>query len=726
MPGDRILRIGFVTPEYVTESRSFDEGLANYLGRLASALKEIGHEPVIFTLSDQSGIITRDGIEVHRVQVKKMSPGYRLRDLLTLRRKKQVLRLMHQSGLLRDEVLSAHAAKKLDIVQYASYRSVGFKKIESIPTVIRISSYQKLWDMACHGDDIKAKHLAVQRLEEKTLKNASHIFGPGRDLAKEIEKDLGKRIRIIETPFVLGAGEYDYSEVESVGGDYLLFFGSIGVLKGAGTIGEMLGGLLEKYPDIRFVFAGKDMGIGGGSAKDHLRKKAGKHQERVIFTGILVHEKLYPLIERARAVVLPSLIDNFPNACLEAMAHGKIVVGTKGTSFEQLIDDGENGFLCNPEDSADLYGKVDRVLQLKEQEKSAIEKKSRETIARLHPDKTVTELTRYYKEVIDAFQQDEDAGAGRNRLALDRFNEAVQLFYAERFRKAWKVMEYYRKNIDYGLFEVIDNRETASPLSAKNVSSPFPANPAPSVSVLIVAYDTNRLLLECLDSLARQSSGDYEVIVIDNGFNDAAAGRLREMNLLYIKVPQNLFLSEGRNAGARFARGKIIAFLDDDALVPDDYIETITEAFRRYDICGFRGRVLEKTKNRNNEQLRHYDLGDSPVPSIINTEGNSAFLREIYDRFDGMDPLLFGHEGWDFSYRVSREKGENSFIYWPETIIYHDYADTESKLGSKSGRHRLMSNYIKKKHPGAAEYRKKMKRFITEDKDHAESLIGRK
>ncbi|MBN2183995.1 MAG: glycosyltransferase [Candidatus Krumholzibacteriota bacterium] len=720
------MRIGFVTPEYVTENRSFDGGLANYLHRLSSALKRLGHEPLIFTLSERSGIITHDGIEVHRVQVRKMGPGYMLRDLLTLRRKKQALKLMYQSGLLRDEVLSAHAEKKIDIVQYASYRSVGFSGIGSIPSVIRISSYQKLWDRAYHGDNIKAGHLAVQRLEEKTLRDAGHIFGPGRDLAKEIEKDLGKRIRIIETPFVLEAGEYDYSRAESIGGDYLLFFGSIGVLKGAGTIAGILELLLEKYPDIRFVFAGKDMGIGGGSAEVHLKEKAGKYRDRIVFTGILRHETLYPLIERSMAVVLPSLIDNFPNACLEAMAHGKTVVGTRGTSFEQLIDDGANGFLCDPGDSADLYAKIEKVLQLQEDQKRAIGEKSRETILRLHPDRTVAELTSYYKEVIDIYQGDEDAGTCRNRFALGRFSEALRLFYAGRFRSARKVMAEYRENIDYGLFEITDNREAASALSAKEGSPPFQKKPAPTVSVLVVAYDTNRLLIECLESLEKQSSGDYEVIVIDNGFNDAVAGRLREMNLLYIRVPQNLFLSEGRNIGAHFARGKIIAFLDDDALVPDDYIETIAEAFSRYNICGFRGRVLEKTESTSNDPLGHYDLGDTPFPSIINTEGNSAFLKEIYERFGGMDPLLFGHEGWDLSYRVSEETGENSFIYWPNTIIYHDYADTQSKLRSKNARHRVMSDYIKKKHPGAAEYRKRMKRFITGDKTIAERLIDRK
>jgi glycosyltransferase involved in cell wall biosynthesis len=53
-------------------------------------------------------------------------------------------------------------------------------------------------------------------------------------------------------------------------------------------------------------------------------------------------------------VVLPSLIDNLPNACLEAMALGKPVVGTRGASFEEMIRDGETGFLVPAGDAEAL------------------------------------------------------------------------------------------------------------------------------------------------------------------------------------------------------------------------------------------------------------------------------------------------------------------------------------------------------------------------------------
>ena len=57
-------------------------------------------------------------------------------------------------------------------------------------------------------------------------------------------------------------------------------------------------------------------------------------------------------------VVLPSLIDNFPNACLEAMGLGKVVIGTVGTSFDELISEGTTGFLVSPNNPEALADKI--------------------------------------------------------------------------------------------------------------------------------------------------------------------------------------------------------------------------------------------------------------------------------------------------------------------------------------------------------------------------------
>jgi glycosyltransferase involved in cell wall biosynthesis len=89
---------------------------------------------------------------------------------------------------------------------------------------------------------------------------------------------------------------------------------------------------------------------------------AGSCRGRVLYLGKMRHAQLLPVLQHARAVVLPSRMDNLPNTCIEAMAQGQVVIGTRGTSFEQLLEDGESGVLCDVDDPAGLMAAIETVL----------------------------------------------------------------------------------------------------------------------------------------------------------------------------------------------------------------------------------------------------------------------------------------------------------------------------------------------------------------------------
>jgi len=112
----------------------------------------------------------------------------------------------------------------------------------------------------------------------------------------------------------------------------------------------------------------------------------------------LPHRQLYPVIERAHLVVLPSLADNLPNACLEAMGLGKVVIGTFGTTFDELITDGVNGFLVPPNDSAALADKM--ISAWTHPALSNISTAAKQRMREFAPEETVASLLTYYAEVI--------------------------------------------------------------------------------------------------------------------------------------------------------------------------------------------------------------------------------------------------------------------------------------------------------------------------------------
>ena len=82
------------------------------------------------------------------------------------------------------------------------------------------------------------------------------------------------------------------------------------------------------------------------------------------------------------------------------MYFGKIVIGTAGASFEQLIDDRVSGFLCNIGDAEDLLAKMQQVVELDSDRREEMEMRAQQRIDLLKPEKVVKQLLRFYQAVL--------------------------------------------------------------------------------------------------------------------------------------------------------------------------------------------------------------------------------------------------------------------------------------------------------------------------------------
>jgi glycosyltransferase involved in cell wall biosynthesis len=388
--------------EYITEP-SFDGGLANYLHRVALSLLHSGHQPIIIVASDKDETFFHEGIEVHRVRI--APDGFlSVFNRMTMQRFLSASFWIAQSWQLNAEVRRIHRMNPVSIIQYASCAATGLFRLSNIPCVVRISGYLPLWNKA-YGYDRTRDVALSERLEEIAYARADGLFAPSLINAKAVETASGKRVSIIESPCSLENEAIDETLFHNRlwGKRYLLFFGSIGLMKGVALIAEIMENLLRNNPQLYFVFAGKDLGYKAGNMIDYVESKAGVYRKRVIYLGRLPRQKLFPIIQNAYAVVLPSRIDNFPNTCLEAMAHRRVVIGTLGTSFEQLLKNGESGFLCQRDDPSDLMGVLEKVLNLSDQQRSEIGGKAFDRIWELRPEKSIKQLTDYYKEIISEF-----------------------------------------------------------------------------------------------------------------------------------------------------------------------------------------------------------------------------------------------------------------------------------------------------------------------------------
>ena len=264
-----------------------------------------------------------------------------------------------------------------------------------------------------------------------------------------------------------------------------------------------------------------------------------------------------------------------------------------------------------------------------------------------------------------------------NKQALKAFAEARALYQAKRFSEARARMRHYRQRIDYRQLTQRDDREPMQPHS----------------SVIIVSFGAGAALLDCLDSVFSQAASGFEVILVDNGGNEAIYPQLERYPLFCLSSPINFLPSEGRNVGAYFARGKWLIFLDDDALMAPGYLHEVSLAMEAHPYLALRGRILPKSSPSHCSPPKHYDLGDAPLAAQLNLEGNMVIQRDVFKAVGGFDPLMFGHEGREMDQRCRSLFPAQGIYYWPALVIYHDYA-SEQRLAAKHERQALATEYL--------------------------------
>src|SRR5579875_2447546 len=109
------------------------------------------------------------------------------------------------------------------------------------------------------------------------------------------------------------------------------------------------------------------------------------------------------------------------------------------------------------------------------------------------------------------------------------------------------------------------------------------AGALPAVSVVVLNFNGAAIVGRCLQHLLEQTFDDFEIVVVDNGSSDSS---LRAMEpylgrgrLAIVRSARNLGVAAGRNLGMMHARGRIVAFIDNDGYADPRWLEAIVAAF---------------------------------------------------------------------------------------------------------------------------------------------------
>ena len=97
--------------------------------------------------------------------------------------------------------------------------------------------------------------------------------------------------------------------------------------------------------------------------------------------------------------------------------------------------------------------------------------------------------------------------------------------------------------------------------------------PGPRVTVIVAAYNGERFLKETLESVFAQDFDSFEVVFVDDGSEDRTREIAQSFAVRYVRQA-NQGLPAARNAGLALARGDLVAFLDDDDVLPPTKLST--------------------------------------------------------------------------------------------------------------------------------------------------------
>ena len=205
----------------------------------------------------------------------------------------------------------------------------------------------------------------------------------------------------------------------------------------------------------------------------------------------------------------------------------------------------------------------------------------------------------------------------------------------------------------------------------------MPAGSEVRLSIVVPCRNGARTLGAQLTLLAEQEwSEPWEVIVADNGSTDGTRALVerfqdRMPNLRLIDASAQVGINHARNAGARAARGDLLAFCDDDDEVGPDWVATIGSALLRHEFVG--GHIDSDTLN---EPWMLAVRGRPQSDGLVPFEGQPSYTigcnfgirLSLHERIGGFDETFIGGaEDIDYSWRAQRAGA--TLHYEPRAVV---------------------------------------------------------
>src|SRR5690606_32477549 len=185
-------------------------------------------------------------------------------------------------------------------------------------------------------------------------------------------------------------------------------------------------------------------------------------------------------------------------------------------------------------------------------------------------------------------------------------------------------------------------------------------------------YNSEPYVMQCLDSILRQTYSDLEIIVVDDGSTDLTWNNIQmwkaaqegtveafsfEQQFCAIRLPRNIGYAGAVTVGMYLAKGEFIAMQDSDDLSHSSRISRQVETIRQRPLLGLIGTSYEyfqdgQFERRKREQWLRF--GTSRINAVYKEGGHCVchgtilFRASVFDRIGGLTRRMNGVEDYDF------------------------------------------------------------------------------
>ncbi len=351
-------------------------GVGAYTYQTSRALAKKGHEVEVIALKGSSGgnpsreTVIENGVTVHRVDWESALDELNLM-LVGVPSSHYVLK----SGIaLWRRFLEIHSAKPFDIVEAPEHLGAGVfhasTKVAPLLTTLH-TPHSKFVTQNLHSAAPSFDNRIICLLERLSILHSDVVASPSNDLARFVSNDCGyafESIELIRNP--VDTTIFRPEGPNSIESDRtkVLFVGRLEERKGVQHLAQAIPIVLNRINDVEFIFVGADTNTAPQlrSMKSYIQSLLKGHEDCIRFIPHVELSDMPNYYRSADICVIPSLYDNAPYTCIEALASGKPVIVSSAGGTKEYVVEGETGIMVEAGNSEDLANAILKLASQKE------------------------------------------------------------------------------------------------------------------------------------------------------------------------------------------------------------------------------------------------------------------------------------------------------------------------------------------------------------------------